>query len=220
MTAPLASSRYRISFSKLGPLRFTSHLDLQRAWERTFRRAQLPILFSKGFNPRPKLQLSPALPLGFTSSCELVDVWIQEGVPIEGLRVKLQNAAPPGLMVHDVQKVLESEPALQNQIRAVTYEVRLDTETAPDALQQAVKQLLARASAPRERRGKRYDLRPLIEALEVVRDDDPQSQLCMQLAAREGATGRPDEVLLELGFNPDRAHIHRSEFIFDGETTS
>jgi radical SAM-linked protein len=177
-------------------------------------------LFSEGFNPRPKLHLSPALPLGFTSSCELADVWVQEDFPIEELRQKLQNAAPPGLRIQDVQQILEREPALQNQIIAATYEVRLDPEPVPDALQVVVKKLLARASALRERRGKRYDLRPLIEELELIHDANSQAQLRMQLAAREGATGRPDEVLLELGFNPDRAHIHRSGFIFDGETTS
>ena len=62
------SMRIRVTFAKTEPMRFTSHLDLFRAWERTFRRAGLPILFSQGYNPRPRMQLAAALPLGFTSS--------------------------------------------------------------------------------------------------------------------------------------------------------
>lgn len=217
MSSPQASYRYRISFSKNGPLQFTSHLDLQRIWERTFRRAQLPVLFSEGFNPRPKLHLSPALPLGFTSSCELVDVWLQNNLPLEDVLLKLQKAAPPGLDVLDVKRVLDREPALQNQVVGTVYEVRLDPEPTPGTLQPAVSELLERSSAIRERRGKRYDLCPLIEALDIIRDVGSHNHLRMRLAAREGATGRPDEVLLELGLDPDHAHIHRSALIFDGE---
>ena len=59
-------------------MRFTGHLDLHRAWERTFRRAGLPLAYSQGFNPHPRLNLASALPLGFTSEGEVIDVWLEQ----------------------------------------------------------------------------------------------------------------------------------------------
>ncbi|MDP3186130.1 MAG: TIGR03936 family radical SAM-associated protein, partial [Anaerolineales bacterium] len=63
----------RITFSKTGALRYTGHLDLQRIWERTARRAGLPLVYSQGFHPQPKIQIAAALPLGFSGRAELVD---------------------------------------------------------------------------------------------------------------------------------------------------
>jgi radical SAM-linked protein len=71
------SMRIQITFSKTGAMRFTGHLDLHRAWERTFRRAALPLAYSQGYNPRPKMNLASALPLGFTSECEVIDVRLE-----------------------------------------------------------------------------------------------------------------------------------------------
>lgn len=209
--------RYRISFSKNGPFRFTSHLDLHRAWERTFRRADLPLVYSEGFNPRPKIQLSPALPLGFTSTCELVDVWLESRHSSEDLLKELRNASPPGLEVQDVQSVLDDEPALQNQVVAARYDVRFDFAPDRETLRAAVDELMAQDSLPRERRGKLYDLRPLIESLIVPPDEESECRLRMQLSAREGATGRPEEVLRALNLDPHQVHIRRTQLIFESE---
>ena len=70
--------RIRVTFSKTYHMRYTSHLDVHRTWERTLRRARLPLAYSQGFNPRPKINLAAALPLGFTSDCEIVEFWLDE----------------------------------------------------------------------------------------------------------------------------------------------
>ena len=63
--------RYRMVFSKMQPLRYIGHLDLMRAWEHTFRRANVPIAYTQGYHPHPRVNLGAALPLGFTSECEI-----------------------------------------------------------------------------------------------------------------------------------------------------
>ena len=89
--------RYRITFSKTGTLRYIGHLDLHKIWERTLRRAGLPLAYSQGFHPSPKIQLASALPLGFLGRAEVVDIWLNdsgEDTP-RPTRDLLQNAAPP-----------------------------------------------------------------------------------------------------------------------------
>jgi hypothetical protein len=81
-----------------------------------------------------------------------------------------------------------------------------------------VEEILEAESIPRERRGKFYDLRPLIEELEVAEAEKPSIR--MKLAAREGATGRPDEVLNALGIEPETARVERTELIFAGARSS
>ena len=71
--------RLRVTFAKTEPMRFTSHLDLYRAWERMLRRAGFPLVFSQGYNPRPRLQLATPLPLGITSRFEIIDFWLSGG---------------------------------------------------------------------------------------------------------------------------------------------
>src|SRR5512136_2023173 len=77
--------RLRIVFSKTGSLRYTGHLDLQTVWERTVRRAGLPLAYTHGFHPGPKIQIASALPLGFIGRCEIVDIWLQESSAQGGL---------------------------------------------------------------------------------------------------------------------------------------
>ena len=70
--------RIRIQFTKEGALRYISHLDLHSLMERSTRRAGLPLAYSQGFHPQPKIQLAAALALGFASTAELVDIWLND----------------------------------------------------------------------------------------------------------------------------------------------
>jgi radical SAM-linked protein len=201
--------RLRVFYSKLEHMRFTGHLDLYRTWERLIRRARLPLAYSQGFNPHPKLNLSPALPLGFTSACECIDIWLEQDIPPQDVFTQLLKAAPPGIRIADIQVIDPGEPAIQNQITAATYAITF-VNPIPD-LDQKIQQLLASESLPRVRRGKPYNLRPLIESL-TIDEDQHFARLVTRLACREGATGRPEEVLAELECPPHLARIHRLEF--------
>lgn len=212
--------RIRITFAKRGALRYTGHLDLHKLWERAARRVQLPLAYSQGFHPQPKMSLAAALPLGFSSQCEVLDMRLEHEIALEGLPEKLNETLPTGIQVRHVEQVDEREPALQTQVVSAEYRVTLAgsspgrdpaTEGSVEGsdLKRKVESVLQTASIPRERRGKHYDLRPLIEAMQA--EDDT---ITMRLAAREGATGRPEEVLAVLGIAFEGTTIERTQLIF------
>jgi radical SAM-linked protein len=205
--------RIRIIFAKTESMRFTSHLDLHRTWERTFRRAQLPLAYSHGFNPRPRLNLASALPLGFTGSQEVMDAWLEQTLPIPDIQNALDRAAPPGLQIHGIQEVDEHAPTLQTVVEASDYTFTLG-EQLPD-LDERLKAIMQAESLPRQRRGKDYDLRPLVLALRRLPDcEDGRQRIYAQLRAQEGATGRPEEVLDVLGADPLSARVNREGLSF------
>src|SRR6185503_14215975 len=102
---------------------------------------------------------------------------------------RLNGTLPSGLQVIGVEQVDEREPALQTQVASAEYEVSLTEAIDRSALNRRVHSVLESNTIPRERRGKMYDLRPLIEELSLLSDN----KIFMRLTAREGATGRPEE---------------------------
>ena len=209
--------RYRMTFSKTEAMRFTSHLDLHTTLERTMRRANLPLVYSQGFTPRPKLSLASALPLGYTSEAEAAEFWLEEELPVEDVAKAIHHSAPPGIQLHEVRIADEQEPKLQNALSSAEFVISL---RQPDPnLARRVAEMMAAEELPRERirKGKKktYDLRSLILAAEVTPPDgDSPQQLKLHLRAEPGATGRPDEVLDELGIDPLSPHIHRTKLVF------
>ncbi|MGA7195407.1 MAG: TIGR03936 family radical SAM-associated protein [Anaerolineales bacterium] len=202
--------RVRVTFSKTGALRYIGHLDLNTIWERAARRAGLPLVYTQGFHPQPKMTFASALPLGFSSRCEVMDMRFNEDVDLTSLSTRLQNAMPSGLGIIHVQSVDENEPPLQTQIISAEYEVTLTEAANESELKRNMDEAMASQSLPRERRGKSYDLRPLIEKIELL----PENKILMKLAAREGATGRPEEVLDVLGIKIEHARVERTNLIF------
>ncbi len=219
--------RMRVTFAKTGSLRYTGHLDLQQVWERTARRAGLPLAYTQGFHPGPKIQIAAALPLGFSGRAEVVDLWMQDDVgaglvPAQGdhkgrpYKDRLQSAAPPGLTIVSVEAVEAHSPALQTQVTAAEYEVTLLEAGSRLGLERGLKKVLRAKSLTRERRGKAYDLRPLI--LSLTPAPLPRGEgIRMVLSACEGATGRPEEVLAVMGIPPEKARIERTRLIFKNE---
>jgi radical SAM-linked protein len=213
--------RLRITFSKTGSLRYIGHLDLHTVWERTIRRAGLPLMYTQGFHPGPRIQLASALPLGFIGRCEIVDIWV-EGDPttevITTYASVIQPAAPPGLTILSVEPVDDHSPALQTQVASAEYEVCFLDPLTPEqaaSLPYRITGLLAASTLPGERRGKPYDLRPLIESLSIVGAvrEPPNPVISMRLAAREGATGRPEAVLEALGIPFESTRIERTRIL-------
>ncbi len=205
--------RLKITFAKTEAMRYTSHLDMQRTWERTLRRAQLPLAYSQGFNPHPKINLGAALPLGFTSQDEMIEVWLEEQVPLGEIESTLTPALPPGLQIRNIEETELRYPKLQTLIQSTKYSVLL-SQPIPD-LGDRIVDLLSQSNIIRQRRVKKkireYDLRPLILDLDYDGDD----KLHMHLSALPGATGRPDEVLKALDIDPLTAHIHRLELLLE-----
>lgn len=208
--------RIRIYFAKTEAMRFTSHLDLHRTWERTIRRSGLPLAYTLGFRPHPRINLGSALPLGFTSQDEVVDIWLETEIPINEVESALRRAVPPGIDIDVVEGIDERAPALQSILGASDYQVTL-LEPLRD-LDEQVRQILEAESLPRQRRGKDYDLRPLIYDLSRLPDDPEGNQrLFILLSSRENATGRPEEVILALGGDPATTRVHRTRLVVQSE---
>lgn len=206
--------RARITFTKQGALRYTGHLDLHRLWERAMRRAGLPIAYSQGFHPQPKISLAAALPLGFSSRAEVLDVRLNEEMSVEEISTRLKCNLPPDIQILKVASVEERAPALQTQTLSAAYDVHLMEAVDRSGLTRRVEELMNAESLPRERRGKSYDLRPLIEMISVITEPNGKVWLKMTLAAREGATGRPEEVLSALQIEAETARVERTRLIF------
>ena len=219
--------RIRIIFNKEGALRYTGHLDLHKLWERAARRAELPLAYSQGFHPQPKMNMAAALPLGFSSRCEVMDMRLEHEIPLDNLPARLNETLPLGLQVVSVEQVDERQPALQTQVAAAEYEITLTEPLDSSELKQKIKTVMELETIPRERRGKMYDLRPLIEELQMmepdgsppVREPTPTGRpalhkIFMRLTARERATGRPEEVLDVLGIAFEETRIERTRLIF------
>ena len=202
--------RVRLTFTKQGALRYTGHLDLHKIIERSIRRAKLPLAYSQGYHPQPRLNLAAALPLGFSSRAEVMDIWLNEDV--QDVPDQLKEHVPPGLTILDAKPVDDREPSLQSQVIAAEYEVEITEAGAASGLTEKIASILATKSIPRIRRKKEYDLRPLVEELIVTGDN----KLFMRLTSREGATGRPEEVLDVIGIPREDARIERTRILFSG----
>jgi radical SAM-linked protein len=204
--------RIRIEYSKGCELQYTGNLDMHKVWERTFRRARLPLAYSQGFHPQPKLQQAAPLPLGFTSGAEIIDVWFDTDEPLEVLTQRIVETAQPGITVRRVSVIPSTSPALPNLVNAAAYRITCDENLPKAEVESRIAHVLSTPSLPRERRGKEYDLRPLIQAL-TIQSVEPLI-LDMLLTSLPGATGRPEEVLEELNIDPFTVDIERTELVF------
>lgn len=218
-TEQLPRARYRIVFGKQGVLRYTAHLDVLRMWERTLRRAGIPLRYSQGYNPRPQIQFAAGLPLGVESEAEVMDIWLEgEGLPApDDVLGRLRVTLPEGLTVDSVSEVDERGPALQMLTRAAEYIAMPGQGIEWDDLAQRVDDLMAQDTLPRKRRKKTYDLRPRIHTLEVLPKQPTSLRMVLSLS-QEGGTGRPDEVLDALGLDPLSARMTRRTILFADES--
>jgi len=208
-----AAMRVRLPYSKGGYLRFTGHLDMQRLWERAFRRSTLPMYYSQGFSPKVRLNLASALPLGITSECEIIDFWLAQHLSLDQILSTLSITLPSDMTIIKISDVPLSEPAIQTLIKESEYNVTLPSFIDLDGLKMRINEFMSNSEVLRTRRGKSYNLRVLTHELNLsTKDNFPF--LFMRLNAQEGATGRPDELLSQLGIDPLSCDIHRIGLIF------
>ena len=115
---PSIQQRLRIVFAKGERIKYISHLDLVRTWERALRRAGIPLAYSHGFNPRPKMAFAAALPLGLTSRGEVMDLFLTHSLSPSDFARRLKPHLPPGLEILFVEEVALKSPSLQSQVRS------------------------------------------------------------------------------------------------------
>jgi radical SAM-linked protein len=212
--------RIRITFAKGENLRYISHLDLQRTWERALRRAGIPVAYSRGYHPHPKMVFAAALPVGCTGAAEVMDILLSQPMPPRRVQRGLGHCLPDGLTIVDVITVYHRAPALPTLLQSAEYESVIDTDQPVEDGRAQCEDLLARESIPRVHRGKVHDLRPLIDSLDVVQLNGGRLLVRMKLAAGARGTGRLVEVLDELGWanRPHRCHRQRLHFEAPAQT--
>jgi radical SAM-linked protein len=203
--------RVRITYKKGESLKYVGHLDLHRVWERTIRRSQLPLAYSQGFHPQPRIQQACPLPLGFTSDCEIIDLWLKDDLTIKDIQNSLIPALQPGIEIAKMEVVPLSEPPLQTIVVASDYLIQLLNKVERDKLNEKIDVLLSEKSIIRERRGKSYDLRLLILEMKF---NQIEKSIFVRLSMLPGATGRPEEVLDVLGINLNHVRINRTNLVF------
>ena len=200
---PPVVQRLRVRYAKRGPLRFTSHRDFARAFERALRRAGVPMAYSAGFSPHPKISYAGAAPTGVASEAEYLEIGLARACAPEAIRAELDAALPPGL---DVVAVVEAEPpGLPERLEASRWQIMLPG-VEPAAAGAAVSALLAADSAPVERATKDgtrvVDARAVVVSAGVSVVDEPgAATVCaiLDLVMRHATPAvRPDDVLKAL----------------------
>jgi len=198
---PPAVQKLRVRYAKRGRLRFTSHRDFGRALERAVRRAGLPIAYSSGFSPHPRISYANASSTGAASEAEYFEVSLAESVDPEVVRAALDAALPPGLDIVDV--VTAGPGALADRLEASRWEILLP-EAAPDEVAAAVSTFLAQDTVEVERMTKRgprrFDCRAAVLVLSA-RADVGEAGPCviLEMVVRHGTPAvRPDDILAGL----------------------
>ncbi|MEU6228046.1 TIGR03936 family radical SAM-associated protein [Streptomyces sp. NPDC047042] len=229
--------RIRLRYTKRGRLRFTSHRDFQRAFERALRRAEVPMAYSAGFTPHPKVSYANAAPTGTGSEAEYLEIALTEARDPERLRELLDESLPTGLDIVDAVEARTS--GLADRLTASVWELRLEG-VAPEEARRAVDTFNAAVTVEVQRLAKNgmrtFDARSAVEGLEACdariethspQADRPTDQPCaiLRLVVRHVTPAvRPDDVLSGLRAVADLAPpvpagvTRLAQGLFDEET--
>ena len=203
--------RARIRFTKTGKVRFTSHRDVARIWERALRRAGVPVAYSAGFSPRPRLSFGLALPTGAESVAEYLDAELAADRGDGFLPAGLGEFLPDGMDVSGTAALQPGDASLQHAVVACRWEVEV-AEASSTALAGAVQRFMDAPSVvvTRERKGQKVtdDIRPSVLALEVA-GRTVAVELATQLDGQPRGL-RPAELLGALGVDPADARLLRT----------
>ncbi|MCC6170352.1 MAG: DUF2344 domain-containing protein [Caldilineaceae bacterium] len=220
-TAP--RQRVRLVYAKGEAIKFISHQDEFRMWERTLRRADLPLLYKQGFNPQPHMQFASPLGVGFTGSAELLDITLSPPVPLDELQQRIAAKLPPGVTLHSAAEVPLKADAPQSLLIGADYSILLyatPDELTKEDVEQRIAVFLAQTVVwrERERKGERYqyNLRPLVFELAYTgyTPDLEEHRIFLRVQQRAGATGRPDEVVAAIGLNHYARTLRRDRLYF------
>jgi radical SAM-linked protein len=187
----MAASKFRIRFRKAGDLRFLSHHDLMRAFERMLRRAQLPFRSTEGFHPKPKMAFASALALGIVGLQEVIEIEFEEELAAEDVHARLSDKTLPGLTILQVRRIELRRKAM---VTRAGYRIGLMTD---DDLPHRAQNLLAQSEIWMQRdkpQPRRVDIRPYLQRLAVE-----DAGLLMEFTVTPNGTARPEEILRLLG---------------------
>ncbi|HVE94995.1 MAG TPA: TIGR03936 family radical SAM-associated protein [Acidimicrobiales bacterium] len=217
--------RLRVRFSKLGKVRWISHRDVARCLERAFRRVDLPVAYSGGFSPRPKVSFGLALPTGAESEAEYFDVQLVSEIDVDALPARLSAALPVGIDVQAAVPIDDRAGSLQEEVVACRWELSVRSDTSLETVRARVDEALSASEllVNRERKGVvvNDDIRPAILSLEALETavggsgvvsasaEKPPVTLAAVLATTNRGL-RPAELAAALGLDPAYVGLRRT----------
>jgi len=216
--------RIRVEFSKHGKIRFTSHRDLARIWERALRRAELPMSYSEGFSPRPRMSFGLALSTCHESDAEYLDINIEperaDSIEVESLPRMLSQELPDGIIATRAEKIDRKTPSLQESVTSCTWQIDV-TDTNEETAARAVARALAADElvVTRQRKGKEItdDLRPQLMTLDMIGPTENGVRLVAELGTKPRSV-RPSELLAVLQPPLDEWRVTRlNQWIIDDD---
>ncbi|MDZ7722969.1 MAG: TIGR03960 family B12-binding radical SAM protein [candidate division KSB1 bacterium] len=202
---------YRLHYRRGSEMRFVSHLDMLRLFERALRRAQIPVVFTEGYNPHPKVAFGPPLSVGMTSEAEYLDMQVYTAPDLD-LLAGLQEQLPAGCEIIASKQVQTKPRALSAIINKAQYRARITKQYTKERLSNGIEDLLNKESMIVQRNRKKktlqVDIRPFINRLELTDDG-----FSLTADIHQGKTVRMNEVLSLLFPEHDTlvqsAHVHR-----------
>jgi radical SAM-linked protein len=209
--------RLRIRFSRGEELKYISHLDLMRLWQRALNRANIALAYSEGFSPHPRMSLAAPLALGVTSESELMDIVLAKFVTPHTFTAAVGQQLPRGITIQQIYNTPMTMPSLQSQLRLAEYTVGVATEKDQPVIEAAIADLLKKETLPwqhqRDTGPHKYDLRALIDDLWLIDWRDGVCNIGMRLRSDSSGSGRPEQVAAALGFTRYPDSIHRTRLI-------
>lgn len=190
----------RLEYSTGDTIRFLSHLEMLRLFERSFRRASLPLAFSLGFNPHPKISFGPPLPVGVSGSREYLDLELKERIPLDVFLERLQKKLPPGIILHQAREIRGKTPALMAAIERATYQVQvpLNGPLTDSQLQEAINRLLERKNIVVRRHTKKgLQEKEIREGIYGLKGETTGGEAIFFMEVSMGSEGtvRPEEII-------------------------
>ncbi len=209
MKAQRLRFRYRITPEAVG----LGQRDLARAWEEAIVAANLPLAHSEGKRSGPLIQIAAALPQGVTADGELADIFLDQPVDPASALAGVKKTMRPGVEPVSVNEVGVGGPSLQALLRSAEYDVRVPSNgLSEDDLGRRIAALLEASSVPaeyrREKKVRKYDLRPLVLDIRLEGVEDGAFRLAMRLRAEQEMTARADQTVLALEL-PEPLSVHR-----------
>lgn len=210
--------RLRIEFTKGERVRYISHLDVLRHWERAIRRAGLPLAYSKGFTPHPKITFAAPLPLGFAAEAEVMDILLDVRRSLGEVEDALATETTGEMALQTIREVPLSAPALQSALRWADYRIVVPGLDLEDARATAAEFLRA-ASFPwtetKKDRQRDYDLRQGVASLELSPGCEGGVSIRCRLSATQDFTVRPEQLLEALFPGAEVALFVREGVVLD-----
>lgn len=196
-------AEYRLRFVKLNNLRYLSHLNLMKTMERAIRRAGLPLAFSEGFHPHPKVSYGPALAVGIESTSEYMDLELQTGPEAGSILESLNPALPEGLKIYEAQRLTPGTKSLNALINKASYQILLQAHLDSRAeLRRDCDLILQAGELSVTRTGKEgqktVNIRPWLHNLTM--EEKSGDLMEIHLVGEVGNQGnlRPEEILARL----------------------